>query len=319
MNQAKGVWVQDKFRLGQLTVDVNNINFGVASRYNTTPVLGLDTSTSDVLYPTFLEVMQSQDIINTVTYGIYLGDIRGRDDAGKSIIFGGLDVAKFQWPLKTYSSVTGYKLDLLTINIRSAYVFYDFRNLEISLAPSIFNVTATNVTEVGVNNASVTALEWLTENSSVTSVIPEPPPPPPPTTSPPTPTFTPEPVKKLNIGRIVGEAVGGVTGLAVIIIAIWYYVSRKRNRNSRPAPMAPDGMPPTPMMDEKTTGGRASVGFANSQFTPAKPNDMRPLPPISPISPMPPISSPNPWPDHPGAKTSHGISPPTYTHNYELE
>ncbi|KAK6543566.1 hypothetical protein TWF694_000310 [Orbilia ellipsospora] len=420
---AIGVWGRDKFRLGQLTVDIDNVNFGVANHYNKTPVLGLDTSTSDVLYPTFLEVMQSQNIINTVTYGIYLGDIRGRNDTGKTITFGGLDVAKFQWPLKTYSSVTGYKLDLFMINIkygsaitatpldeakispvvadlnfgtpalwlpeevfytimtdlgasktnyyainelppddaglelifasnltifipytqiliplpggyylpslvmstddsitlgtpffsRSAYVFYDYQNLEISLAPSLYNVTASNVTEVGVNNASITSLEWLIASPSTTSVITEPPPP---TISPPTATTTPVPAKKLNVGIIAGAAVGGLVVLLLIIIAIWYFVSRNRNRNTGTAPIAPDAMPPTAMMSEKTTSGSISVAFANSQFSPTKPNDLSP--PISPISPIPP-TSPSPWPDHRGDKVSQAVSPPMYTHKHELE
>ncbi|KAF3907989.1 hypothetical protein ABW20_dc0105100 [Dactylellina cionopaga] len=133
-------WGRDKFRLGQLTVDVDNVNFGVANYYNATPQLGLERSDEDVLYPTFLEVMQSQDLINTGTYGIYLGDIRGKFDTGKSITFGGIDTAKFQRPLRTYSSLSGYELDLFTIKIKSGSVTVSTPFDQPTIKPAVANL-----------------------------------------------------------------------------------------------------------------------------------------------------------------------------------
>ncbi|KAF3935269.1 Candidapepsin-7 [Dactylella cylindrospora] len=112
---AYGQWARDSFRLGQLNVP--DVNFGIVDTYNATPALGLEKSASNTPYSTFLEVMLENDMINTLTYGIYIGDARARDDTGKSISFGGIDIAKFKKPLKTYDSTTVYNLDLIGVDI----------------------------------------------------------------------------------------------------------------------------------------------------------------------------------------------------------
>ncbi|KAK6523792.1 hypothetical protein TWF281_001764 [Arthrobotrys megalospora] len=398
---ASGNWVRDKFRLGQLTVE--DVNFGVARYYNASPVIGLERSDSGTEYPTFLEVMQTKDIINTPTYGIYAGDIRGRQDSGKSITFGGIDVAKFTWPLRTFSSRSNYALNLLSIQVvssgnvvdtpldqpgtspvnanlnfgtasihlpkavydamnsdigalpsndyyintpppegsglnftftdglsifvpysqmitpvgsvdgttwylvlavqndrqtvlgtpffRSAYVFYDFENSEFSVAPALYNVTASNVTEVGVNNASVTALEWLqpipVENN------PPPPPPPTDTSTPPPPPQPTTSGTKTPVAAIAGGTVGGVVVLVAIIGICYYFFSyRPKHQNTTM---------PAPPMENAYSGGampptspNTNNGFANEQFSPAKPVYSSPV--TSPItSPVSELSSGTPW------------------------
>lgn len=387
---ATGIWGRDDFRLGQLTIP--NVNFGVSSYYNATPQVGLSKSDSTTQYPTFLEVMQTENIINTVTYGIYLGDIRGRSDSGKSITFGGIDAAKFQRPLRTFSSRVGYTLELFKITIlsrgntvltpldqpksrpesvnlnfgtasihvptdifeaimadlgaspaddyylktlppddsgiefvfggnltifvpysqmitpssvydgwylvllypnddrwvfgtpffRSAYVFYDFQNEELSLAPALYNTSASNVTEIGINNASVTTVEWLLQDPNaiidpVPDPIPDPTPEPPPDPSPKPPTPS---GGGTNVGAIAGGAVGGVAALAIIVIAVWYFFFR--NKDTAPPPMAPDTVPPTPMVENKGNGGGfPGGGYTNDQFSPIKPNFTTPvMPPV---------------------------------------
>ncbi|KAF3935201.1 hypothetical protein ABW19_dt0200198 [Dactylella cylindrospora] len=46
--------------------------------------------------------MLKQNMINTLTCGISVGDLWSSNDTGKSIVFGGIDKAKFTGPLKTY-------------------------------------------------------------------------------------------------------------------------------------------------------------------------------------------------------------------------
>ncbi|KAF3086293.1 hypothetical protein TWF569_004857 [Orbilia oligospora] len=308
-----GNWVRDKFQIGQLTLD--DVNFGVGRSYNATPAIGLGRSNSDSEYSTFLEVMQEKDIINTPSYGIYVGDIRGREGSSGSITFGGIDVAKFTRPLRTLSSKSSYALNLLGIDIvtegkvvsrpleqpeglhrastlsfstvsihiptdvfnvvmahlgaeepyysirtlppddsglnftftdglsifvpysqmavpvsgsdnqyfllllpndkkiimgtpffRSAYIFYDFQNEEFSIAPALYNITASNVTEVGVNNASISDVKWLYENPTQSSI--------------PSPSSE---LGVLNTAVIVGGAVGG-SAVVAITVALCFYL-----------------------------------------------------------------------------------------------
>ncbi|KAK6352523.1 hypothetical protein TWF730_009347 [Orbilia blumenaviensis] len=418
-----GTWGRDKFRLGQLTID--DVNFGVGEFYNATPALGLERSDSTTKYPTFLEVMQDQGIINTATYGIYVGDIRGREDSGKSITFGGIDTAKFGRPLRTFSSQTTYALDLLSVGIvsqgnvvstpldqpinsplvahlnfgtasihlpsdafdvvmddlgakpsnnydiltlppegsglnftfsggfsifvpysqmisanpdsawytvlvvpnnrntilgtpffRSAYVFYDFQNEEFSIAPALFNVTASNVTEVGVDNASVSVYEWLYVDDTP-ALIPSPSPSP----SPPT-----DPVNKdsggssVPVGAIAGGAAGGAV-LIGIIIGVCVYIFYYRPRHPRfqnddlyngggqmtqaPAhmPLPPPGPAPGPPPGPGV--------FTNEQFSPTKPMYSPPVgsPVGSPVSEL----SPNPW------NRPENAAPAPYMHNQGVQ
>ncbi|KAF3907991.1 hypothetical protein ABW20_dc0106423 [Dactylellina cionopaga] len=202
-------------------------------------------------------------------------------------------------------------LTLGTPFFRSAYVFYDFQNEEISLAPSIYNTSASNITEVGVGNASVTALEWLAVDPLTTTVTLEPLPPPAPTSPAPAPVPAPASSKSLKVGVIAGAAVGGVVVLALLAIGVWFCCFR--NRNTGPVPMAPDNIPPTPMIDDKAGGDvYAGAGFANDQFSPAKPTEASPISPVTPYQQLP-LTGTN------VDSGTHGSLPPTYTRNHELE
>ncbi|KAK6513992.1 hypothetical protein TWF506_008422 [Arthrobotrys conoides] len=384
---AIGYWGRDKFRLGQLTID--DVNFGVGRFYNATPSIGLERSDSDTPYPTFLEVMQENDIINTPTYGIYVGDIRGREDSGKSISFGGIDVAKFTRPLRTFSSRSDYALDLLSIDIisggvvaskplerpttspvvadlnfgtaaihlssdvfglvmndlgarasddyiintlppegsglnftfvdglsifvpysqmivqipettwylvlllsndrntvlgtpffRSAYVFYDPQNQEFSIAPALYNISASNITEVGANNASVSEIGWLYEDPSSIISPTESPTPPQPTQSPASETTI------SNTAIIVGGTVGGVA-LIIIILAICYYFFFYRPSHPRVVTVVPQMQ--GPYAGQAPLPAPYPHGYTNEQFSPAKPGYSSPV--TSPVSTV----SANPW------------------------
>ncbi|KAK6540267.1 hypothetical protein TWF694_009080 [Orbilia ellipsospora] len=393
-----GIWGQDDFRMGDITVP--KVNFGVIEQYGTRkPCIGLDKSDSSVDYPSFLEVMQSQNLINTPTFGVYLGDLRGKDDTGKSITFGGIDTLKFKLPLKTVSSKNGYTLDLIGVNLigdnglntteiatggspqsvtisfstpsiflptdifndimnflgasesndydirklpaentgiefvfrddlrifvpfsqmilpdtynpgwyttliqedtdggfylgspffRAAYVFYDYANSEISIAPSILNVTNSNITEIGVNNASVTTLQWLyvtdEPNTLPTST----------TTSSPTPEPTSNP-KKSIIGPVVGGVVGGIAVIAAAIGIFFYLNRRKKPDTSASMGMNNGHMPnngqPGPMGGEMNN----EMTYAQDHYTAQKPNPWAHNTVVSPVTPGPGPISPGPGP-----------------------
>ncbi|KAF3915664.1 hypothetical protein AA313_de0201705 [Arthrobotrys entomopaga] len=165
---------------------------------------------------------------------------------------------------------------------RAAYVFYDYKNSEISVAPSIFNVTNSNITEIGVNNASVTTLEWLYA-SGESGMLP---------TSTPEPTSAP---KNSIIGPVVGGVVGGVVLIAAAIAIFFYYNRRKRlasqaniSTHAHGAHGPNSGKP----MEEMNTG----MAYTQDHHAMHKPNPWSHNTAVSPTSPAPPYPSPTPGP-----------------------
>ncbi|KAF3273304.1 hypothetical protein TWF970_009220 [Orbilia oligospora] len=388
---AIGHWGRDKFRLGQLTID--DVNFGVGRSYNETSILGLGSSSyftkyPITKYPTFLEVMQKNDIINTPSYGIYIGDIRGREASGKSITFGGVDVAKFALPVKTLSggSSYSYPLNLLGIDIvsggeviskplersegaprsyasmlklsafsihlpsdafylvttnlgawaeelgyiidrvppdgsglnftftdglsifvpysqmaapisstqyvlllvpndkdiifgtpffRSAYVFYDFQNDEVSIARALYNITASNITEVGANKASLSVIKWLYEDpnqrsNQTTSSRP-----------------TQRPTGGPNIAVIIGGVVAGVTVVS-IIGGISIYLFKSPPSDPRIITVVPQ------MQEENGTDQAPRPASDHNEYINGQLSTTRPIDPSSVTSPVSAMST-NSW------------------------
>ncbi|KAF3309185.1 hypothetical protein TWF173_011344 [Orbilia oligospora] len=344
--------------------------------------------------------MQKNDIINTPSYGIYIDDIRGGEDSGKSITFGGIDVAKFTLPLKTLSTPSNYSLSLLGIDIvserkvvskplelpgssprvsilglgaasihlpsdvfdlvmtdlgaegpdylidtlppdgsglnfafadglsifvpysqmaapilsnhylvllvpndgdiilgtpffRSAYVFFDFQNEEISIAPALYNITASNIIEVGANNASILDIKWLYEDGTREPT--------------PLPTNSPRPIPTPGASSDTAViVVGVVAGVAIvsIAVAVSLYLLCYRSRNPRIITVVPqmqegNGMTPVHSLAPYNSQG------VNGQFSPTQPIYS------SSVTSTVPATSTNPW-TRPGNVTA--LNPRTNAH-----
>ncbi|EPS36664.1 hypothetical protein H072_9769 [Dactylellina haptotyla CBS 200.50] len=116
-NHTYGIWASDTFHLGKLSVD--EIYFGIATVYQTVPTLGLGAGSSQdsitLLFSPFLELLQKADVINIPAYGLYVGDNRYLDGQGASLTLGGIDVAKFILPLKTFD-LKSSSMNIITID-----------------------------------------------------------------------------------------------------------------------------------------------------------------------------------------------------------
>ncbi|KAK6527273.1 hypothetical protein TWF281_010461 [Arthrobotrys megalospora] len=81
-----------------------------ASGYENKPVLGLGISTGNSP-PSVLQTMVSQNITNTPSFSIFLGSLLAESglDKTRSIVFGGVDLSKFQRPLITFPAEGQYE------------------------------------------------------------------------------------------------------------------------------------------------------------------------------------------------------------------
>ncbi|KAF3171465.1 hypothetical protein TWF106_005468 [Orbilia oligospora] len=322
--------------------------------------------------------MQNNDIINTPSYGIYLGDIRRREASGKSITFGGIDVAKFTLPLKTLTSsylslrgidivsegkvvstplersdkttqtyISTLEFDAFSIHLpsnvfnlvatvlrarveepnyiidtlppdgsglnftftnglsifvpysqmatpisnsqyllllepndkdiilgtpffRSTYVFYDFHNGEISIASALYNITASNITEVGAKKASISVIKWLYEDPNQKS----------------SPTPSSRPVQRFtndtggpDVAVILGGVVAAVAVVSMIGVSIYLLSSRKSDLRITTV---------LPQMQEGNGMGQAPHPasnhheYINGQLSPTQPIDSSSV--TSPVS-----------------------------------
>ncbi|KAF3935331.1 hypothetical protein ABW19_dt0208028 [Dactylella cylindrospora] len=188
---------------------------------------------------------------------------------------------------------------------RSAYVFYDFTNGQISIAQSIFNQTETNIKEVGVSGDSVLALGLDQPDET-----PTPTPTPTPSPSPfPSPTPTPEPSESKSLAGPIGGGVGGGVALIALAVGIWWYV---RRRNRQKAAMDSQNYPPPPPVPPM---GEHPQGYYNDgSFSPTKPSHPSFI--SSPVEPQSPISelgggSTSPWPRTESVAKQGGTSYPT--------
>ncbi|KAK6526557.1 hypothetical protein TWF694_005139 [Orbilia ellipsospora] len=119
---AVGAWVSDTVYLGGTAVE--SASFGIVTEYQGTPSLGLGIGApGDTLLAPFLKTVKLANLINTPTYGIYFGDWRAQNVAAASMTMGGLDLAKFTMPLKTYTqnsndifSITLDKIGIISID-----------------------------------------------------------------------------------------------------------------------------------------------------------------------------------------------------------
>lgn len=112
---------QGEFRQADATigsVQVPDLQFGLANNGTTrrpdiaplVPLLGiglvLGETNSTPTYPNLPERMREAGVIKSNIYGVYLNDFRGSDG---SIVFGGVDAAKFTGELKEAPLVAGAK------------------------------------------------------------------------------------------------------------------------------------------------------------------------------------------------------------------
>ena len=89
-----------------LDVQVQNVQFGLGINSNQTPaIMGIGFAAGETItqfnlapYPNLLDQMVSQKVIESRTYSLYLNDVEA--SAG-SILFGGVDLKKFEGPLRT--------------------------------------------------------------------------------------------------------------------------------------------------------------------------------------------------------------------------
>lgn len=99
----EGDYITDVFNIGGQSI--KNLTMGVAQQASSVPtgIMGIGYDTNEAIvsqggdqYPNLVDVMVSQGLIQTRSYSLYLDDLEA--DTG-SIIFGGIDSAKYQGQL----------------------------------------------------------------------------------------------------------------------------------------------------------------------------------------------------------------------------
>jgi hypothetical protein len=122
------------------------------------------------------------------------------------------------------------------VQVDTTVVTNDKNKADTAMASINSNSLNSELTKLSNSNAgtvSVTKPPLLT--TQVVSIAPPPPPPPvnPPEPIKPTPTTSES--TPSNVGAIAGGAVGGVVGLGLIAILIWYFTKGTQRANSPPA------------------------------------------------------------------------------------
>ncbi|KAE9366916.1 acid protease [Stipitochalara longipes BDJ] len=109
---SSGDYIQDTFTIGGATL--KNLEMGIA--YTSTVPMGImgigydfteasnDGTTAAFIYPSIIDTMVTQGLINTRAYSLYLDDLQ---EATGSIIFGGLDSQKYYGSLTQLPIVPG--------------------------------------------------------------------------------------------------------------------------------------------------------------------------------------------------------------------
>ncbi|THX39710.1 acid protease [Aureobasidium pullulans] len=128
-SKKKGDYFTDEVQIGEISV--TNARLGIAYEVSdptgmNTGIMGLgyannEGSNKSEPYPTFLDALVQSGAIESRLYGIYLNQI----NSSGSIIFGGIDIAKFQGPMTTLDCLLDgrktatehkLKLDKITVN-----------------------------------------------------------------------------------------------------------------------------------------------------------------------------------------------------------
>lgn len=65
-------------------------------------------------YPSIPNTMVQQGLINADSYGLYLNDVRSPTG---SIVFGGVDIAKYSGNLKTFNSTDAQTITMTGLNM----------------------------------------------------------------------------------------------------------------------------------------------------------------------------------------------------------
>ncbi|KAF3938598.1 Chymosin [Dactylella cylindrospora] len=99
-SETTGIFGSDSLSLNQVTVVDQTI--GLATSFNTSPALGVGMPEDTVAYPynSFLSNLESQGMINSLVYSIYLNDLFSNGD----IYFGAIDEAKFYGTLQKFDN-----------------------------------------------------------------------------------------------------------------------------------------------------------------------------------------------------------------------
>ncbi|THY55652.1 acid protease [Aureobasidium pullulans] len=128
-SKKKGDYFTDEVQIGEISV--TNARLGIAYEVSdptgmNTGIMGLgyannEGSNKSEPYPTFLDALVQSGAIESRLYGIHLNQI----NSSGSIIFGGIDIAKFQGPMTTLDCLLDgrktatehkLKLDKITVN-----------------------------------------------------------------------------------------------------------------------------------------------------------------------------------------------------------
>ncbi|EWC45610.1 hypothetical protein DRE_05171 [Drechslerella stenobrocha 248] len=104
-SETTGVFGTEDIMLNQLTV--SNLTVGLGTTFNSPPTLGigLPQNTTEYPYSSFLETLQSQGLINSLVYSIYLNGLNSHGD----VHFGSIDQTKFYGDLQKFDNGGKYE------------------------------------------------------------------------------------------------------------------------------------------------------------------------------------------------------------------
>ncbi|KAH8769539.1 aspartic peptidase domain-containing protein [Hyaloscypha finlandica] len=160
---AKGDYINDTFSIGGATIKA--LEMGLAyTTTSSTGVMGIgyslneasdDPRTQEVpfVYPSIIETMVSQGLINTKAYSLYLDDLEA---SSGSIIFGGVDTQKFEGTL-TQLPIVGLDLQ------NGSSVYSDFG----------VTMSAMGITGKTLTNSTYADVAILDSGTTLTYVAPD--------------------------------------------------------------------------------------------------------------------------------------------------
>jgi hypothetical protein len=160
---AKGDYINDTFSIGGATIKA--LEMGLAyTTTSSTGVMGIGYSLNEAsdnpltqevpfVYPSIIETMVSQGLINTKAYSLYLDDLEA---SSGSIIFGGVDTQKFEGTL-TQLPIVGLDLQ------NGSSVYSDFG----------VTMSAMGITGKTLTNSTYADVAILDSGTTMTYVAPD--------------------------------------------------------------------------------------------------------------------------------------------------